>query len=86
MEKTYRLEFNEKQQKFHLTETPEGNTHEWVTIFEHCTNLEFEVYKAYINRIPQEKYTEEYLLKCASEIHVFMLNLVEANLHVGRFC
>ena len=45
MGRTHRLEFNEKQQSFHLDDfTHEGGTHGWFTIFEHCTDVEFKVY------------------------------------------
>jgi len=84
-EKTYRLEFNEKQQKFHLDNfTHKENTHGWFTIFEHCTDLEFKVYEAFVNRILQKKLTKEYLLKCANEVKGFMNNLLEYGLVVGR--
>ena len=85
MERTYRLEFNEKQQNFHLDNfTHEKSTHGWFTIFEHCTDVEFKVYEAFVNRIPNKKFTKEYLLKCASEVRVFTNNLLEYGLVVGR--
>jgi hypothetical protein len=85
MEKTYRLEFNEKQQNFHLDNfTHEEKTHGWFTIFEHCTDIEFKVYEAFVNRIPNKKLTKEYLLKCATEVKGFTNNLLEYGLVVGR--
>jgi len=75
MEKTYRLEFNEKQQCFHLDNfTHEEGTHGWFTIFEHCTDDEFKVYDAYVNLKPKKKLTKEYLLKCATEMKLFIKN------------
>jgi hypothetical protein len=51
MEKTYRLEFNEKQQNFHLDNyTHEPNTFGWFTITDHCSDFEFKVFEAYVNR------------------------------------
>jgi hypothetical protein len=85
MENTYRLEFNEKQQNFHLENfTNEPETHGWFTIFEHCTDIEFKVYEAFVNRIPKKKLTKEYLLKCAIEVKGFTNNLLEYELVVGR--
>jgi len=85
MERTYRLEFNEKQQNFHLDNfTHEEGTHGWFTIFEHCTDVEFKVYESFVNRVPQKKLTKEYLLKCATEVKGFMNNLLEYGLVVGR--
>jgi hypothetical protein len=73
----YRLEFNEKKQKFHLDRyTHEENTHGWVTIFEHCTDLEFRIYESYVNRVYKKKLTIAYLLKCAFELKGFYKNLM----------
>jgi hypothetical protein len=83
MEDVYRLEFNENQQEFHFDDHKrEENTHGWFTIFEYCTELEFEIYHAYVNRIPQKKLTKQYLLKCASEVEAFLSNLLKAGLVV----
>jgi hypothetical protein len=85
MEKTYRLEFNEKQQNFHLDNfTHEEETHGWFTIFEHCTDLEFKIYESYVNRVPKKKLTKAYLLKCAIEVKGFMNNLLEYRLIVNH--
>jgi len=85
MEKTYRLEFNEKQQNFHLDNfAHEEGTHGWFTIFEHCTDIEFKVYEAFVNRIQNKKLTKEYLLKCAIEVKGFTNNLLEYGLVIGR--
>jgi len=81
MESTYRVEFNEKQQCFHLDNySHRENSFGWFTIFEHCTDLEFKIYEAYVNRIPKKRLTKEYLLKCASELKRFMINLLEYNI------
>lgn len=85
MEETYRLEFNEKQQFFHLDSyTHKENTHGWFTIFEHCTDFEFRIYLSFVNRVKKEKLTKEYLLKCAVEIKVFMNNLLEDGLLIQK--
>jgi hypothetical protein len=85
MERTYRLEFNEKKQKFHLDNyTHVENTHEWVTIIEHCTDLEFRVFESYANRIGKDKLTVEYLLQCKVELHRFWVNLLDYNVIIKQ--
>ena len=89
MENLYRLEFNEDQQNFHLENNgkrraAEPNTHGWFTIFEHCTDLEFEIFEAFVNRVPQKKLTKVYLLKCAKEVKAFMNNLLEYGILIKK--
>jgi len=85
MEKTYRLEFNEKQQNYHLDNyTHEENTHGWFTVFENCTTLEFRIFESYVKRINKKKLTKEYILKSATEIKIFMANLLEDKLKIER--
>lgn len=48
--KLFKLEFNEKQQQFYCNygeNIPE--TYGWVTIFEHCNELQERFFDAYIN-------------------------------------
>jgi len=83
MEPTYRLEFNEKQQFFHLDDyTHEENTFGWFTITEHCTDIEFMIFEAYVNRVKKDKLTKEYLLKCLSEVTAFIKNVMEYGLSI----
>lgn len=83
MQKIYRLEFNEKQQKFHLDNyTHEPNTLGWFTITDHCSDFEFKVFEAYVNRAKNDKLTKDYLLKCLAEIIGLINNLQERNLHI----
>lgn len=85
METTYRLEFNEDQQQFHLCNyTHDENSFGWVTIIEHCTDLEFRIFESYVNRIVQEKTTIEYLLNCSIEVKSFMNNLLEYNIQIKQ--
>ena len=85
MAQLYRLEFNEQQQKFHLDfDSHEENTHGCFTIFEYCTDLEFRIYGAYVNRIKKEKLTKTYLLRCADEVKSFMSNLTEYKLNISK--
>lgn len=85
MEKTYRLEFNEKQQHFHLDSyTHKENTNGWFTVFEHCTDLDFKIFESFINRVPKNKLTKEYVLKSSKEIKGFVDNLFEYGLMVSK--
>jgi hypothetical protein len=84
MEIIYRLEFNEKQQRFHLNNlSNEKQANGWFTIFEHCSDIEFKVYEAFVNRISNKKLTRQYLLSCAFECKKFTSNLMEYNLCVS---
>jgi hypothetical protein len=84
-ERFFRLEFNEKQQCFHLDNyNHEEGSHGWFTIYKHCTNHEFHIYEAYVNRIPHKILTKEYLLKCAKELKGFINNLSEYKLTIDR--
>jgi hypothetical protein len=78
----YRLEFNEKYQKFHLSynKGTEENTNGWFTIFDNCTDLEFRIYESYVNRVPKRKITKNYLLKSANEVKRLINNLLEWNI------
>lgn len=84
MEATYRLEFNEEQQGFHLDNgTHEPNTYGWFTIFEQCTDFEFYLYESYVNRIPKKRLTKKYLLKSAVEVERLMSNLREYGVSIN---
>ena len=85
MEVTYRLEFNEEQQGFRLARfEQEEETHGWVTILEHCTDNEFEIFESFVNCVPIERLTKKHLLKCAIAVERFMINLLEYGLVIGR--
>jgi hypothetical protein len=74
----YRVEFNEKQQNFHIDNYAHvSNTYGWITVFEYCTDLEFEIFESFVDRIKDKKLTNEYVLKCASEIRTFIINLLD---------
>ena len=84
MERTYRLEFNQDQQNFHLDNfTKQPNTYGWFTIFEKCTDLEFKIYVSYLNRVQKKVYTKEYLIKSAKELEKFTDNLLNIGLEVS---
>ncbi len=83
--KTYRLEFNEKQQCYHMDDGHhEPGTHGWFTISEHCSDIEFHIFDAYVNRVKIDKLTKEYLLQCLSEVEGFIKNLTEYRLAITK--
>ena len=85
--KTYRLEYNENQMYFHLDDyTHEPNTNGWFTIAEHCTDIEFQIFNAYLNRIKNGRivFEKEYLLKSISEVTIFLKNLAEYGLIITK--
>ena len=83
METTYRLEFNQNQQHFHLDRgNAEPNTHGWITITDHCTDYEFRIYESFVNRVKKKKITNEYALRCLTEIKGFISNLMEYGLTI----
>ena len=84
MERLYRLEFNEKQQNFHLDNyTHENDTYGWITIADHCSDLEFQIFDAFINCKGKKKFTNEYVLKTFSELKKFINKLMEYNISIG---
>ena len=85
MENTYRLEFNEKQQMYHLDNySHEENTFGWTTIINHCTDTEFMVFEAYVNIERPKNLTREYLVDCAKEVKKFTENLMEYELNISK--
>jgi len=86
MKNSYRLEFNEKQQKFHLDNyTHSENSFGWVTIIENCTDKEFEIFESFINKSNKKSFTKEYLLKSVLELKQFIENLMEYNLNISSY-
>jgi hypothetical protein len=89
MEDTYRLEFREEGQDFHLEHDHkkymvEPNTHGWITVTEHCTDLEFEIFEAFVRRNPKKKLTNKYVLEALSELQGFIKNLMEYNINIKK--
>lgn len=84
-QRTYRLEFSEAQQHFHLDNYSHiENTHGWVTIVEKCTDDEFKMIEAYVNRTSREKLTVEYLRESLEELMGFIANLKEYNIEITK--
>ena len=84
-QRLFRLEFNEKQQNFHLDNgTHKENTYGWVTITEYCTDLEFKILESYVNRIKKNKLSVVYIKKSLEELKQFMSNLMEYNITIYK--
>ena len=96
MEKLFRLEFNEKQQMFHHHYPHQTHVKEhsfgWHTITEYCSDEEFHIFEAYVNRdIPHRRsmskkprLTLEYVLKSFLELKSFMRNLDEYKISIRK--
>ena len=83
-QKLFRLEFNEKQQNFHLDNgTHKENTYGWVTITEYCTDLEFKILESYV-RIKKNKLSVFYVKKSLKELDQFMSNLMKYNITIDK--
>ena len=82
-EMLYRLEYNEKQQHFHLDNyTHEPNTHGWFTIVDYCSDLEFKIFESYVAAREVKPYTKEFLLQCLSESKQFLEHLIEYGVEI----
>ena len=76
----FRLEYNEKQQLFHHNYTRIENTNDWFTVYEECTDIHFEIFESYVNRIPKTKLTKDYLVNSVTELQGFLDNLSQYKL------
>ncbi len=90
METTYRLEFSEAQQWLRMDNGSHApNTNGFVTIFDHCTDLEFKVFEAFtnrLNRMGKKKMTTKTLLKDAEEVVAFWKILLEYGISFDYNC
>ena len=87
MEKLFRLEFNEKQQAFHHAyphQNKEPDTFGWHTVTDFCSDDEFHIFEAYVNRTKKRKLTLEYVLKSFSELKGFYSNLLEYKMSIRK--
>ncbi len=86
MENLFRLEFNEKQQGFHHYyphQCVEPNTFGWHTITENCSDEEFWIFEAFLNR-KNKKLTLDYVLTSFSELQRFYSNLLEYGMIIKK--
>lgn len=79
------LEFNEDQQGFHHNyyKRPE-NTFGWITICEHCSDLESIVFESFLNRTKEKTFTKEHVVKSFNECKQFINNLTEYNIMIFK--
>ena len=83
--RTYRLEFSEEQQQFHLGDcNHEPEPYGWFTIIDNCSDIEFKIFESYVNRIEKEKLTRAYLLGCLAEIEGLIKNLKDYNIIISQ--
>ena len=83
MERTYRLEFNQQKQHFHLDNYshPE-NTHGYITVYEACTDFEFKVFEVFINSLTLGNLSNEKVLSLAFQLKRFHTDLLKNNISI----
>jgi len=85
--KFFRIEFNEKKQHFHHAysfQNQEPYTNGYYTIAEYCTNEEWRVFEAFVNRVKKKRLSLEYVLKSFEELQGFYKNLLEYRMIIGK--
>jgi hypothetical protein len=79
----FRVEFNEKNQKFHLERmesTRLENTNDWYTIAENLSNYEFKMAKILIDYNENKNYTVKELIKSFETAKRILTELVNQRL------
>jgi hypothetical protein len=82
----FRLEFNEKHKYFHHDNySHDENTNGWTTICKKCTDIEFKIFKAYLDTLDLKKelYTKDYILKCWFESKILTTHFKEQGLTIS---
>lgn len=78
MEKTYRLEFSEKQQCFHLGDVNhKENTNGYVTIKDNCTESEHEIFMCFLYEYRKQKLTYKFVIMKLCELMIFWEELID---------
>ena len=79
METTYRLEFSEKQQLFHLcyNRAHKENTNGWKTICHNITESEFDIFQAYLEIKSAEVKTNYFIKSEFRRLKYFCERLLE---------
>lgn len=85
----YRIEYNEKQQGFHLEwhgkdHMALANTHGWHTVFEYANDDEFKVFKILLDTMTkgQSRIDLEDVLKCKSILVPFHTELINRGFNI----
>jgi hypothetical protein len=83
---TYRLEFNEQQQAWHMDRgKAEPYTHGWITIMDNCNTAEAVFIECYCEaRKGKKRLTEEMVKKFCEECSVMMKCLIEEGFVINR--
>lgn len=87
MEQLFSLEFNEKQQMFHHRyphQKHQPNTNGWYTITDFCSDDEWHIFEAFVNREKKRELTLEYVLKSFNELKGFYSNLLEYKMSIRK--
>ena len=84
MDKMYRLEFNEKQQLHLDNYSHEEQTHGWITVYKYCTDVEFWVFRSFLEANITGRKTNKNVLECANKCESFMKILVQNRLQITR--
>lgn len=78
MEKTFRLEFSEEQQCFHLDDMDhEENTSGYVTIKDNCTESEHEIFMCFLETISAQVLDYDLVMSKIQELIYFWEALIE---------
>lgn len=84
LEKNYRLQFNEEKQAFHLGNlTYKKDAPGWYTIFKHCSEMEYVMFKLFLDCYAPERITEEYVCECALKIEAFTNKWLNAGIVIN---
>ena len=82
---TFRVEFNEKTQKFHHAyahQQTKPNTNGWRTVMDRCTDDEFVIVIAFLRRRNNKKMTIDYIIKSIDELKQFYTNIRNAGFSI----
>ena len=91
----YRLEFNEKQQHFHLdwNNAHGENTHGWKTIDKNCTDAKYALFDVYmkstfdldIDNLSEGKLvTCKFILECYAKFEMFLFGAANRKFKIER--
>ena len=73
----YRLEFNQKQQVFHMAEKSDGARPGWHVVTESCTPEESVILQCYCDAKKSPKITNEFVMKSLAELKIFWGKLMD---------
>ena len=84
----YRVEFNEEKQHWHLHSLnkayPTENSFGYYTILKDSDDFDFHCFQSFVDSFMNEKYSIEFLKKCAKNYECFKDNLLKNNLQISK--